>query len=316
MNTPAMVWDFMGSTVLALSALAIIGFGQTPTPQRKVPPKPVAPKSVAPFGLKADQLGESLEEFRAKNDRVISLGPLGQYHAKLDTSLLGTKHFPQCTNDRGNETDKEIETLLSWDVKPSALTEEETRTKVIRCVTAPSVDDDFDFADRPTVAEIEAYRTVYYFFQEKLYLIRSTLPRVGYPDIRAAFQEKYGVPVIHAEQYQNALGATFVGENLLWDNEVSKISIEERGSDHDSQTVSASKDIVVRIRSTIIETLAIGKGYEATKTAAVYANMIKEDRDRNKMILQGANLVITIWHVGLKAQFEAASASKTRGKDI
>jgi hypothetical protein len=287
-------------------------FGQTPAPQRKTAPKTVAPKPETPFGLKADKLGESIEEFRANNDRVINLGLMGQDHLELDADLPKTKHFPQCTDDAGDEQ------FLSWDVRSSALTEEEARAKSIRCVAAPSGDDDPDFlgVSPPTVAEVEAYRTVYYFFQGKLYLIRSTLPKESYRTIRSAFEEKYGVPTSHVEQYQNSFGATFTGENLLWSNEISRISITEHGSDPDSQIVSESKDIETKIRSTKASTLAIGKGYELTRTAHVYGQVIQEMRDRNRTALQATTVVISIWHVGLKAQFEAAGASKTRGKDL
>jgi hypothetical protein len=58
-------------------------------------------------------------------------------------------------------------------------------------------------------------------------MIRSELPGQEYQELRSAFIDKYGRPVVTAQQYQNKFGAKLTGERLRWKNSVSQISIGE-----------------------------------------------------------------------------------------
>src|SRR6185503_9898025 len=84
------------SAVIGLLLGAAI-WGQTKIRATPAPKPP--PVHAQPFGLKGDVLGESVEEFRAKNDRSISLGLMGRDRASITPELVTTKHLPQCTND-------------------------------------------------------------------------------------------------------------------------------------------------------------------------------------------------------------------------
>jgi hypothetical protein len=177
--------------------------------------KPRYSSASQPFGLKGDVLGETLQEFRLRNARIISSQP--------NAPLASKKYLPQCTNDKIEENES-----LSPDVDGSAETEDEQRAGVIKCIAALSMDDDLDFDDGPTVAGIAAYRTIYYFFHERLYKVESELPRSEYRVLRREFIAKYGPPIIaKTVPYQNGFGAAFSGERLLWRNSFSNISIGE-----------------------------------------------------------------------------------------
>jgi hypothetical protein len=283
-------------------------WGQTKT--RAVPaPKP-PPVNAQPFGLKGDILGESIEEFRAKNDRSITLGQMGRDRASITPDLATTKHLPQCTNDHpdGNVS-------LSPDVQSDYETAEEKRAGVVKCIASLSIDDDLDYEDSPTIAGVEAYRTVYYFFRDRLYMIKSTLPGKSYPELRNTFVEKYGAPIVSVAQYQNLLGAKLDGEKLLWKTDLSQINIGQRDGEPDDPTVTQAKDIQSSIMSTRARTAAIGKGYEATKTATVYGQVLSMLRSRHREELAGSNVLITIWHTALRKECETAG-SVDRKKDV
>jgi hypothetical protein len=263
--------------------------------------------SSQPYGLKGDILGETIEEFRARNARVITLGQMGLDRAKLDPDLPKTKNLPQCSSDADPDT-------LSWDVR--FLTDQEKRAGVVKCIASLSLDDDWDFDDSPTIADVGAYKTVYYFFHGRLYMIRSTLPGKEYSTLREAFVEKYGIPSITTGQYQNSFGAQLSGEKLLWKNGVSQILIGQRDGEREDLPTSQAKDSDIRIRSMSIETKAIGHGYESKKIARVYAGVIDTMRERDKQALQSDNVLITTSLNDLKNECEAAAADQRRQKDL
>jgi hypothetical protein len=126
------------------------------------------PSSVAAlsFGLKGDVLGETLQDFRTGNDRVIQTSSGYPLHE--------TKHLPQCTSDDASNE-------LPADVEKAVETVEEIRAGVVKCIAASSMNENVNFDDEgPTVAGIRAYSTIYYFFQGRLYKIESQLPGTEY----------------------------------------------------------------------------------------------------------------------------------------
>lgn len=87
-----MIGLLMGCAALAQTK----GPVNSPTVPKQGPtPQPAS----QPFGLKGDVLGESIQDFRAKNDRTISVGVMGRDRAKLIPDFVATKHLPQCTSD-------------------------------------------------------------------------------------------------------------------------------------------------------------------------------------------------------------------------
>src|ERR1035438_458569 len=302
---------YFSTTALAIMASCLL-FSQTPPP-KSVPkgvPKgkgaPIASQPIPstdsqPFSLKGDVLGETIDEFRSRNERVITLGIMGLDRLRLAPDLPKTKNLPQCSNDKPDKTGD-----LPWDVR--FLTDGEKRAGVVRCIAALSLDDDFDFQDSPTVANVRAYRTVYYFFHLRLYMIKSTLPGSEYSVLRSASIDKYGAPSIGIAHYQNSFGAMFSGETLLWKNALSQISIGQRDGERDDSLVAQLKDMDAQIRSTTVNTAAIGKGYEATKAAHVYGEVLHTMREGNASALGEPNVLITIWHTALRKECEAAGA--------
>jgi hypothetical protein len=281
------------------------------TPPSKSTPKDKGPSVAAkPFGLKGDVLGEIVTEFITRNTRTITLGPLGQDHAKLSDSVLPIQTLPYCSSTEPEHV-KNYE--KPWDVQ--FLTDEEKRAEVVKCVATLGIDDDIDFEDSPTVANVTGFRTVYYFFHQRLYMIKSTLPGKDYAVLRAAFIDKYGPPTINSAEYQNAMGAKFNGEKLLWSNGISQIAIGERDGEHDSAFISKMKDMAAHIRAIEVDTAAIGKGYESTKLAKVYGSVLQEFRQMNMLALESANVLITIWDNALRKECEAAEGLD-RKKDM
>jgi len=165
-----------------------------------------------PFGLKGDVLGETIQDFRNRNRRVI--------HTPPGDPLPAMKQLPVCTGDPLSSQ----EDSLPSDVDESTESDEERRAGVIKCVAALSADDDIDFdVPGPTVAGISAYETVYSFFRGRLYEIESQIPRSDYVQLRTALKEKYGHPSREILDYQNAFGANSLGERLAWHNAASSI---------------------------------------------------------------------------------------------
>src|SRR5713226_7843891 len=116
---------------LAIMAAGIL-LAQTPSPKDSLS------TGAQPFGLKGDVLGETLQEFRTRNDRVIALGNNGLDHLRFAPLLPKTKHLPLCTND------KAVPKPENWplDAEKSRLTEEEERAGVVKCIAALSLNDD------------------------------------------------------------------------------------------------------------------------------------------------------------------------------
>jgi hypothetical protein len=98
----------------------------------------------------------------------------------------------------------------------------------VKCIAALGMNDNLGYDERPTVAGITAFRTVYYFFRERLYKIESELPRTEFGNVRKAFVAKYGPPhAAETARYQNGFGARFAGQRVFWRNPVSTISMGE-----------------------------------------------------------------------------------------
>jgi hypothetical protein len=294
------MWKALALTM----ATGCILLSQTHQPKGRSP----SPSS-QPFGLKGDVLGETIDEFRAHNERIITLGYLGTERAKFAPELPKTKHLPQCSND---EPDKNGNP--SRDVQ--ALTEEEKRAGVIKCIAALSLNDDLDFEDGPTVAGVNAVRTLYYFFHLRLYMIKSTLPGSEYPALRSAFIQKYGSPLARIAQYQNSMGGKFTGEELLWRNGVSQIQLGQRDGERDDPATVQLKDMEfsLKVSKVHLEATTTG-GYETKLHANAYLETLQLIRERNKSALEASNALVTIWHTVLRKECEAAG-SKDRRKDM
>lgn len=156
---------------------------------------PALAQTSQPYGLKADVLGETIQDF-------------------------GRQNHPVCSTDKVGALD-----TLPIEVDISDATEDEQRANVVKCIAT----------GESTVAGVAAYHTVYYFFHDRLYKIESDLPRTEYRNLRAAFIAKYGLASgSKSVGYQNGFGAQFVGERLYWNNQASSIAIGELDSESDN----------------------------------------------------------------------------------
>ena len=77
-------------------------------------------ESSQPFGLKGDTLGETIEEFRSRNERTVQT----PQNAKQPKAI----HLPLCTNDRA-----EGSVLSTADIDDLMQTNEENRAGIVKC---------------------------------------------------------------------------------------------------------------------------------------------------------------------------------------
>jgi hypothetical protein len=76
------------------------------------------------------------------------------------------------------------------------------------------------------------------FYKGNLMSFYFQFPHDSYEQMRDAVKQKFGSPKeSKQETYQNAYGATFTGESLIWTNEVSSVSVEEIAGDRDTSVV-------------------------------------------------------------------------------
>jgi hypothetical protein len=93
----------------------------------------------------------------------------------------------------------------------------------------------FPFEEREgpksTVANVPVV-LLFDFVDGKLYKIQASFRQEVFDKMRTAFTEKYGEPNVgETKTYQNAFGAGFTGQSLLWNNGVSSILLLERAID-------------------------------------------------------------------------------------
>jgi hypothetical protein len=71
--------------------------------------------------------------------------------------------------------------------------------------------------------------------------ISITIPKGGFPDVKLALTSKYGPPNSTTDiSKSNAMGATFSGESLIWNNGTSKIVAESIGTKIDEADITFS----------------------------------------------------------------------------
>ena len=81
---------------------------------------------------------------------------------------------------------------------------------------------------RATIAEVETKILLHDFVDGKLYSIRALLPHDGYHKVKQGLIAKHGPPKRErGVRLQTRFGASFTGESLVWENDVSRINLEE-----------------------------------------------------------------------------------------
>jgi hypothetical protein len=91
---------------------------------------------------------------------------------------------------------------------------------------------------KSTVANVPVV-LLFDFVDGKLYRIGASFRQEVFDRVRAAFTEKYGEPnLAETKTYQNAFGATFAGQIILWSNGLSSIQLTERGIDLNTSTLT------------------------------------------------------------------------------
>lgn len=161
--------------------------------------------AVEPYDLKGDRLGMSLDAFKAKYARRVRRP--GQEFRRLedrDEPEIAPNCFPSQPWHGG--------------------------AGIITCSIVLS------FEDRKqagaTIAEVETEVLLHDFVDGKLYSIRALLPHDGYHKVKQGLVAKHGPPKREQEvQLKTRLGASFTGELLVWENDVSRIYLEEFSGD-------------------------------------------------------------------------------------
>lgn len=307
-------------TLQLMILAASILLAQTSPPKASKGKASPAPQSVRPasppqpFGLKGDVLGETIDEFRARNKRLLAWGPLGAARGSFDPHFPATKQLPQCSIDQVEESEKSAGIGLSVDIASS--TEEEKRAGVVKCIAALSVNDDLNFDDETTIAGVHPYQTVYYFFHDRLYMIRSVLAIANYTELRSAFVTKYGPPLVITARYQNSFGAKFTGERLSWKNSTSQIAIGQYDADgigrgpFETQMQLSGQDIML-LKADIA---VISQPESVRVKEKAYAESVKQIANMQSDAAPN-NVLLVISHTALQKQCEAAGAVN-RQKDM
>lgn len=178
----------------------------------------------SPYDFKGDRLGMSLAEFKAKYHRKVPnqisrkewerinrparraglLVPYEEYHV-----------YPHCSDEHTKDK------LLLADP-------EELAVGLVNCMIPSKT----TIANRPTQFHL------FKFVDQGLYEIMLVIDHLDYLTVREALSSKYGEPHSKStKEYQNAFGARFQGEVLIWDNEVSAIQLLERSTDLNTSMV-------------------------------------------------------------------------------
>jgi len=156
-----------------------------------------------PYELKGDRLGMTLQMFKAKYYRE-----MGQ----------GENPAPFCS-DRTPHID--ICTLL--------YKAEYAKAGIVHASTTFPYEASGLRPNKPTIAGVPAELFVYQFVDGKLYEITIFFDQADFDQVMEALKAKYGEPTRKNRQtYENAFGAKFDGDVVVWANAVSEIMIYER----------------------------------------------------------------------------------------
>lgn len=188
-------------------------------PQVKPSPPIATPKKAeSPYEFKGDQLGMSYDDFKRKHYRTFDAGE------PYEVPFVSTK---RSVEERKRNP---ISTLGEEPWHPDA--------NIIGATVTYPFEDFKDSPHTPTLAKIPAKLHLYSFIDEKLYKITFLLPHDGYQAVKEAMIYTYKEPSrSESQELQNRFGATFRGDQLLWDNGVSQILLTERLGNIDTSAV-------------------------------------------------------------------------------
>jgi len=173
-------------------------------------------QAIPVFGLKGDNLGETLREFREKNSREVS----------VSDSINGSfaLRYPVCSGEPmpGKYGDVNYATFaLNSDNPPD-------RGRYQLCVTSGAIAG----AKEPssaTIAGVSARNLFFRFADQLLFEISAMISREDFPTLERGLTEKYGKPASSVvEQFQNGYGAKFQGKHMIWISGDAVIEIHER----------------------------------------------------------------------------------------
>jgi len=98
-----------------------------------------------------------------------------------------------------------------------------------------------------TVANVPA-DLMFAFVDGKLWDISAVFNQTDFETVKKAFTEKFGDPKSsESKVYQNAFGATFLGQILTWDNGTSTILLVERNQNLNTSSVHAEHTALAAI---------------------------------------------------------------------
>jgi hypothetical protein len=184
-----------------------------------------------PYEIKGDRLGMSLEFFKFRHYRVIP---------------GDARPAPFCS-DLQPDLDNPF-LLYTADLHGA---------KIIHASTTFPFEHHGVEPNRPTIAGAETQVFVYRFLDEMLYEMNVVIDRDDYRQVRDALEAKYGAPTAREERvYQNAFGASFESEVLVWSNEISEIYIFELAGDTDTSMLIASHKELARVASERLKEIA------------------------------------------------------------
>jgi hypothetical protein len=203
------------------------------------------------FGLKGDVIGESLDDFKARNAATLNDGVHSSYPRcsgdvpneirpqSPDPSGAGTKIYMR-------QFDAYMDASRAYIQRHDAtqLTLDGMATKHVLgadkvCIVGAAMTGIIAGFG----AEVE-----YYFRQDHLDRIDGTLPSTYFDSVGKAIKAKYGDPSsARTESYQNRMGASFTGEVDTWESEKAVILFTQVGGDVDHSHLSIFNPETVKI---------------------------------------------------------------------
>lgn len=188
----------------------------------------IAAMAQEPYSVKADKLGETLDEWRANNISSLTTpfttegcpGLIDQGNSIKSDQKQFNKFLKEHRGQvmRCADLKKSLDKVCSNDTVtnyPGAPVDPD----VVFCF--PPSGDNLTFANAPLLSETS------WFYKGHLYKLEMTLRNTfGLPDLMTALGEKFGKPASHqTTQLQNGFGAQFEQDVFNWNNGVSTVEL-------------------------------------------------------------------------------------------
>jgi hypothetical protein len=190
-----------------------------------------APTTQGPFGLRGDNIGEGLADFRARNHRddpsepvIVGMVPQGFPKCSGDLDLSKLPKVPEAG-------DKDWASKFHAYSKAGFYSIQEKTLDSLAPVYGGDRVCETGTYSAGSIAGASASLN-YSFKQGVLDMIAGTFDRENFPQVKTAIVSKYGEPSsVEHHEYKNAAGAVLSGEVDMWNGPGSAIHLAEYSDD-------------------------------------------------------------------------------------